>query len=54
MEYMIGIIAAAIGTVVEAFPIKVDDNLTIPLAVGFSLWGLYAWLLPVIDLARMM
>lgn len=54
MEYVVGIIAAAIGTVVEALPIKIDDNLSIPLAVGLSLWGLYALLLPAIDLMRLM
>lgn len=53
MEYIIGIIAAAIGTVVEALPVKIDDNLSIPLAVGFSLWGLYVWLLPALDLMRL-
>jgi dolichol kinase len=54
MEYFIGIIAAAIGTVVEALPIKLDDNLTIPLSVGFSLWVLYFLFLPAIDFARLM
>ena len=38
MEYVIGFIAAAIGTVVEALPLKIDDNITIPLSVGSSLW----------------
>lgn len=52
MEYIIGFIAAAIGTVVEALPIKVDDNLSIPLSVGFSLWALYAWFLPAINLLQ--
>lgn len=53
-EYLIGILAAAIGTVVEALSIKIDDNLSIPLGVGFALWGLYAWLLPTIDLSHLM
>ena len=53
MEYVIGFIAAAIGTVVEALPIKIDDNLTIPISVGFSLWGFYAWLLPAVNLLRL-
>ena len=53
-EYIIGIIAAAIGTVVEALPIKIDDNLTIPIAVGFSLWGLYLLFLPALDLTQLM
>jgi dolichol kinase len=50
-EYIIGIIAAAIGAVVEALPIRIDDNLSIPLAVGFSLWWLYMLFLPALDLA---
>jgi dolichol kinase len=54
MEYIIGIMAAAIGTVIEALPIKIDDNLSIPLGVGYSLWGLYIWLQPAIDLTRLM
>jgi len=54
MEYLIGVIAAAIGTIVEALPIKIDDNLSIPLSVGFSLWALYAWFLPAINILRWM
>jgi dolichol kinase len=54
MEYIIGSIAAAIGTVVEALPIKIDDNISIPLSVGFSLWALYVWVLPTLDLMRLM
>ena len=54
LEYIIGFIAAAIGTVVEALPIKIDDNLTIPISVGFSLWALYALFLPTINLLRLM
>jgi dolichol kinase len=50
-EYGIGIFAAAIGAVVEALPIKIDDNLSIPIAVGFSLWCLYVLFLPGLDLA---
>ncbi len=54
MEYIVGFIAAAIGTIVEALPIKIDDNLTIPISVGFSLWALYVWFLPEINLFRLM
>jgi dolichol kinase len=54
MEYFIGIIAAAIGTVVEALPIKIDDNLSIPITVGFALWALYALFLPALDLSLLM
>jgi dolichol kinase len=53
-EYGIGIIAAALGTIVEALPIRIDDNLSIPLSVGFSLWWLYMLFLPSLDLARLL
>jgi len=53
-EYVVGIIAAAIGAIVEALPIRIDDNLSIPLTVGFSLWWLYLLLLPALDLTRLM
>jgi dolichol kinase len=54
VEYLIGFTAAAVGTVVEALPTKIDDNLTIPLAVGLSLWALYVWFLPSVNLMRLM
>jgi dolichol kinase len=54
MEYVIGIIAAAIGTVIEALPINIDDNISIPLTVGFSLWCLYLIFLPALDLKLLM
>ncbi|HLP17321.1 MAG TPA: SEC59/DGK1/VTE5 family protein [Bacteroidota bacterium] len=37
----IGIAAAAVGTVVEALPVKVDDNLSIPFSIGAVMWLLY-------------
>jgi dolichol kinase len=54
MEYIIGFIAAAIGTVMEALPLKIDDNILIPLSVGISLWTLYIWFLPAVNLMRWM
>ena len=54
MEYIIGFIAAAIGTVMEALPVKIDDNLLIPLSVGLTLWALYIWFLPAVNLMRWM
>ena len=50
VEYLFGTIAAAVAAVVEASPIKVDDNLSIPVSVGFVLWALYALFLPGIGL----
>lgn len=49
-EYLIGALAATVGTVAEAFPWKIDDNLSIPLSVGAVMWGLYALVYPSVDL----
>ncbi len=35
----IALLVAAVGTVCEALPLRIDDNLTIPLAVGFGAWA---------------
>jgi dolichol kinase len=51
-EYVIGIVGVAVGAVVEALSIKIDDNITVPVSIGFVMWGLYALLLPGIDLYR--
>lgn len=51
-EYIIGCVAALAGTIVEALPIRIDDNLSVPLAVGFVLWAGYAFLLPHLDVYR--
>ena len=49
-EYLIGIIAAVVGTVVEASSWMFDDNLTIPLSIGVVMWGLYFVFYPTINL----
>jgi len=49
-EYAIGIAAAAIGALVEAASVRIDDNLSIPISIGLSLWGLYALVLPTLNL----
>jgi dolichol kinase len=50
-EYFIGFIAAFVGAIVENVSFKlVDDNLSIPLSVGFTMWGLYLALLPNLEL----
>jgi dolichol kinase len=53
LEYGIGIMAAGVGAVVEAASTKIDDNITVPLSVGFVLWALYALLLPTVNLYRL-
>lgn len=52
LEYFIGVIAAAVGAAVESVPLQIDDNLTIPLSICCIMWGLYALLLPSVDLSR--
>lgn len=50
-EFIIGFIAAFIGAITENISLGfVDDNLSIPLIVGFSMWLLYLIILPNIDL----
>ncbi len=50
-EFIIGFIAAFIGAVVENVSSGyVDDNLSIPLSVGFTMWVLYTIVLPNIEL----
>ncbi len=50
-EYMIGLIAALIGALVENVSYGIaDDNLSIPLSVGFVMWALYLIIFPNLDL----
>jgi dolichol kinase len=50
-EYAIGIIAAFVGAIMENISFGwADDNLSIPISVGFAMWGLYHWLLPNVKL----
>lgn len=50
-EYLIGIIGAFVGAIVENISFRlIDDNLSIPLSVGFTMWGLYLALLPNLEL----
>jgi dolichol kinase len=50
-EYLIGFIAAFVGAITENISFKlIDDNLSIPLTVGFTMWGLYLAILPHLDL----
>jgi dolichol kinase len=51
-EYLIGVIGVLVGAVVESLSIKIDDNISVPLSIGFVMWALYALLLPAVDLYR--
>ncbi|HXX64474.1 MAG TPA: SEC59/DGK1/VTE5 family protein [Bacteroidota bacterium] len=52
-EYVIGAVGAALGAVVEASAIGLDDNLSIPLAVGSTMWLLYVTFLPAVNLFKL-
>jgi Dolichol kinase len=50
-EYAIAIIASGIGAIVENISFGwADDNLSIPMSIGFSMWALYSLLLPQLNL----
>jgi dolichol kinase len=50
-EYMIAFMAVLVGTITENISFKyVDDNISIPFAVGFTMWLLYTLILPNVDL----
>ncbi len=47
LEYVIGIIAAFVGTIIENISFGwADDNLSIPISIGITMWGLYHLFLP--------
>lgn len=51
LEYIIGFIAAFVGAIAENISYGyADDNLTIPLSIGFTMWALYALFLPNMNL----
>ena len=51
LEYIIGFIAAFVGAIVENISYGLaDDNLSIPISVGFTMWLLYIIIFPNLDL----
>jgi dolichol kinase len=54
MEYLAAVIASAVGAFVEAASTTIDDNITIPISIGITMWFLYWWLLPSVDLFRIL
>jgi dolichol kinase len=51
MEYVIGIIGAAVGAAAESAPLRLDDNLSVPVSICLIMWLLYELLLPSVNLA---
>jgi len=52
-EYLLWIAGAAAGAVAEASIKNIDDNISVPLAIGLVMWGLYLFFLPGLDLNLM-
>lgn len=52
-EYLIGIVAGGVGAVIEALSIHIDDNLSIPFAIGLTMWLLYLLFYPSPDLSNL-
>lgn len=45
-EYVVGVIVALLGAVVESLSIPVDDNFSIPISTGLAMWFMYSLFLP--------
>ncbi len=51
MEYVIGFIAAFVGAIIENISYGyADDNLSIPISVGLTMWVLYAIIFPNLEM----
>ena len=51
MEYLIGFIAAFVGAIIENISYGyADDNLSIPISVGLTMWVIYAIIFPNLEL----
>jgi len=51
VEYLIGIIASAVGAIIENISFGLaDDNLSIPIAICLTMWVLYLLMLPGLQL----
>lgn len=51
-EYFIGVCAAAIATVVEALPVDMDDNFSVPMSFGGAMWAGYWLFYPALDIYK--
>lgn len=52
-EYVIGGVAALIGTIVEAVSVGIDDNVSIPFSIGAAMWVLYYVFLPALNVFKL-
>ncbi len=49
-EYLLWVVGAFVGAIIEASLRRIDDNIAVPLAIGFTVWALYAIVLPTANL----
>jgi len=50
-EYFIALAAAVVGALAEIFSFKIiDDNFSIPVSIGFTLWLLYTLFFPQLNI----
>ncbi|MCX8009904.1 MAG: dolichol kinase, partial [Ignavibacteria bacterium] len=52
LEYLIGIVGAAVGTIVESYSSEIDDNISIPVSICLVMWGLYSLFLPTLNVYK--
>jgi dolichol kinase len=53
-EYIVGVIAATVGMFAEIFSSEfLDDNLAVPLSIGFAMWALYLFFFPNLNIYRL-
>lgn len=48
-EYIVGAVASLVGAIMEAWFTLFDDNLSVPLSIGTTMWLLYILFLPTIN-----
>jgi dolichol kinase len=53
LEYLIGAVAALLGTLVEAMSVAIDDNVSIPVSISAAMWIMYGLLLPTLDVFKL-
>ena len=51
-EYLIGAGAALVATIVEALPVDLDDNFSVPMSFGAAMWAGYWLVLPAMQIYR--
>jgi dolichol kinase len=51
-EYLVGAVAALVATVVEALPVDLDDNFSVPMSFSLAMWAGYLILYPAMEVYK--